>query len=84
MCKNFFAPPVEKAGVAPPPISPPPETQDGLPNPIDLADKDEVDATVNYGSRRESSIADANRTGADALRIPLNVDEQQGGQGLNV
>ena len=84
MCKNFFSPPVEKAGAAPPPITPPPVIKESLPDPIEKVDKDEVEATVSYGSKRQSSIADANKTGANALRIPLNVDEEQGGQGLNV
>ena len=70
----------------PPAIKPRQDFVAALPRKKDLVD-DEEKADVTYGSKRKkSSPGDANRGGAAALKIRLNINNQTGMNtgGLNV
>ena len=70
----------------PPPINPRVNTEEAvLPEPTEL-EKDDTAATGKYGSKKQTTSADAAKTGTSALRIPVNVGTGAGQQtgGANV
>jgi len=84
MC--FGKRPKMSATTPPPPITPRQETDTNLPTKKDLVD-DDTTADVSYGStKKKAGPAAAKKTGASALKIPLNAGNTAGAKtgGLNV